>query len=152
MSKNNSKKTKPSPTVGVLVFRDNFSKVLLVENTTKTHHKIAIWGLPVGRVEKRESLINATQRELLEETGLDAKIEDIIELPIYYEEMIERKNGPKLYSMQVFICNKYTSSLKANEETTPKWIEVLDMSKLNLIVNVKHTVEKAITILMEEKS
>ncbi|TBW84603.1 NUDIX hydrolase, partial [Staphylococcus epidermidis] len=44
-------------------------KVLLVNNTDGGG-----WSLPGGKVEKEETLIEALKREVMEETGLNAKI------------------------------------------------------------------------------
>ena len=47
-------------------------KVLLVNNTDGGG-----WSLPGGKVEKGETLVEALKREVMEETGLNAKIGDI---------------------------------------------------------------------------
>ncbi|MGM0924761.1 MAG: NUDIX hydrolase [Bacillota bacterium] len=60
--------------VYALLFDDNTNKVLMVLNKNNT------WSLPGGAVEAKETLKEATIREVKEETGYDITVNDIIAL------------------------------------------------------------------------
>lgn len=60
--------------VGVLCHRNG--QVLLIKRS-KDPQK-GQWSIPGGRVEFGETMVNAAKRELFEETGIIAEIEDVI--------------------------------------------------------------------------
>lgn len=123
-------------TVGVLVFHDN--KVLLVCHGEKAGHLSDTYGIPAGRLEKGELLIEAARRELFEETGLETVGENLIKLPTEYSASIERKDGTKKnYSQNNFLCINWNGNLKDSDETTPEWVDIEELDKLKLLPNVK---------------
>ena len=63
----------PSKCIGVFVMViDQNNRVLLGER--KNCYKAGLYGCPGGRLEMTESLEDCAKRELLEETGLEAKV------------------------------------------------------------------------------
>ena len=73
---------KPELAVGAVVFHDN--RVLLVQRG-KPPGK-GVWAIPGGRVKIGETLKQAAQREVLEETGLTIRAGD----PVFSLEVIEK--------------------------------------------------------------
>lgn len=71
----------PQVAVGAIVVRDN--KVLLVKRSQSPGQ--GLWAIPGGRVELGETLQQAAEREILEETGLKIRAGD----PLYTFEVIE---------------------------------------------------------------
>ncbi len=63
------KEKKKQPSVAGIVFKDNYTQVLLIKR-----RDVPVWVLPGGGSEEGESLAQATQRELQEETGYIVKI------------------------------------------------------------------------------
>lgn len=59
------------PRVGVLALVRNGRNVLLIRRANPPD--AGLWGFPGGRVEAGETLFQAAERELLEETGLKAR-------------------------------------------------------------------------------
>ena len=98
---------KPIPTVAVLIIKDD--EVLLVKHTEKARHLTGTYGLPSGRIDENETERKAAVRELLEETGLLAKEDNLIEFPKnFYVADLERKGGKKLkFGWRVFLCRDY---------------------------------------------
>ncbi|WP_456409430.1 NUDIX hydrolase [Caldithrix abyssi] len=72
----------PQIGVGAVVIKDG--KVLLVKR--KNPPAKDQWAIPGGRLKLGETLKEACQRELLEETGIKAKVQELI----YAFEVIER--------------------------------------------------------------
>ncbi|MBI4895279.1 MAG: NUDIX hydrolase [Candidatus Aenigmarchaeota archaeon] len=128
-------------TVGAIIIKED--KVLLVKHTEKSHHKSGIYGLPSGRPEPSEDLLEALIREVKEETGLDVKKSDLIRLNHLWFAEIERKDGKKIWSIIPFIAKKFSGSLSADNETIPEWISIDELDKLDLLPNVKEIITDA---------
>lgn len=127
-------------TVGVLVIQD--AKVLLVEHGETAGHLTGIYGLPAGRPEEGESNEEAALRELEAETGLQSSKEFLEKLPNTYTATIERKDGLKTFSIEVYRCKKFWGELISSEETTPEWVDITKIAELHLLPNVQKIVEE----------
>jgi ADP-ribose pyrophosphatase YjhB (NUDIX family) len=125
----------PEPTVGVLIIKDN--KVLLVKHTSKANHLTNKYGLPAGHLQRSETEKMAAIRELAQETGLETTISALIELPTTHKASITTKIGTKTLTYKVFKCISYKGKLKDSEETSPEWISLSQLSKINLLPNVE---------------
>jgi 8-oxo-dGTP diphosphatase len=73
---NRDAKPAPAAAVGVICVRDG--EVLLVRRGTQP--RLGEWSLPGGRIEYGEKAIEAAKRELLEETGVTAKIHGVLDV------------------------------------------------------------------------
>jgi len=130
--------------VGVLLSQDG--KVLLVRHGEDAGHVTGTYGLPAGRLEKEENERAAAMRELKEETGLEVLPEDLIEYPSdVWKAEIKRKDGSvNTYQIKVFVCKRFTGTLKGSSETTPEWVEITKLDKYNLLPNVKEIIMREI--------
>lgn len=135
-------------TVGVLVFKDNFSKVLLVKENKKSSHITGVYGLPSGRLYQDQDKAECAVQELNEETGLTTTISDIVALPFHYEAALERKDGPtRVFGLSTFYVKSYSGEISPREKTTPKWVAVEDLDSLNLLPNVKLAIQDCLDFL-----
>lgn len=62
-----------------IVFVDESNKMLMIHSATYSH-----WDLPKGTQAKGETQIETAIRETREETGIQVKAEDLIELGLYH--------------------------------------------------------------------
>lgn len=132
------------PSVGILLLKNK--SVLLVKHEEGSGFTEHIFGLPSGRLKNNEPAIHAAVRELQEETGLQTQVEDLIEFPgnFYTAKLPNRKNLEEQkmeYTWRVFLCTKYIGEIKPSTETTPEWVEIENLDKYNLIVNVRNAIE-----------
>lgn len=140
---------KTIPAIGVLVIHGG--EVLLVKHKPKAEHLTGVYGLPAGRLEQSESLKTGASRELFEETGLVAKNEDLLHLPHVFYAEIERKGGETVcFKWNVFVAKKFSGVLKESDEASPEWVEILQVSKLNLLPNTESAIQKGLQLLQDE--
>lgn len=128
-------------TVGVVILEGD--KVLLVRHLKGGNHITDTYGLPAGRLESGEEHAQGAIRELKEETGLDAKTQDLTRLATEYHAILKRKTGEEAMVWTVFKCLKYSGELKDSVETSPEWVEIGRLDSLNLVPNVKNAITQA---------
>ncbi len=129
---------KPEVAVGALVLRDN--KVLLV----KRNHPPAqgLWALPGGRVNLGETLQQAAQREIKEETGLDI----IPGPPIYSFDSIHRDSDGQVrfhYVIIDLLAEYKSGTLKAGDDASEVgWFSLDDLEKIQVNESTKKLVKQ----------
>lgn len=92
-------------------------EILLVKNPLGT------WGVPIGHMEKSESIQETLNREILEETGIKIKILSQLEAKMFGNSIVVP-----------FVC-KYKSGtikLQKTEVLEYKWISIKNVKKLKL--------------------
>ena len=130
------------PTAGVLIYHDD--EVLLVKLGKKSGHIPGVYGVPSGRIEDKETEIQAAIREFKEETGLTVKPDDLIEVPRSYIAPIQVKDEVKKYSLTVYIARKYSGKLRECGETSPGWVKISELSKYKLLPNTERIVKEGL--------
>ncbi len=89
-----------------VVVRDYQGRVLLGRRKNSYHQ--GWWGMPGGRLEVGETLIDAARRELLEETGLSA------EKLLYVGVVRDGQDGYDFIHF-TFVCESYSGELTLRE-------------------------------------
>jgi len=115
------------PAVAVVIFNEEDpSLVLIVTHGPEAGHPTGIDGVPEGRLEEDETHIEAAIREVWQETDLQIKAEDLVEIGHIDRIEVERKDGGTLVgSCTGFLCKGYEGTIRSeNGETTPKWIPI----------------------------
>jgi 8-oxo-dGTP diphosphatase len=133
------------PTVGVLIFHNQ--NVLLVRHGQGAGHLNNTYGLPAGRIDEGESSVEAALRELQEETGLVASAEDVVLMPQEWNAVIERKDGPRHFSLRVYFCRKFSGEIVASSEGVPEWIDIQKINEYALLPNVKEIIHEGLLLV-----
>lgn len=131
----------PSPAVGVgaVVFKDN--RVLLVKRGTAP--SAGLWAIPGGRLELGETLQQAAEREILEETGIVIRAKE----PVFTFDVIEREadGGVRFHYVIIDLAAQYVSGEpQANDDAhEARWVAADELASLDVS-------EKTIELLRDE--
>lgn len=133
-------------TVGAVAL--NGSKALLVKHGEAASHLTGVYGLPGGRLDEGEKFIDAAAREFQEETGLVPDKTFMQQLPTIYQADLPRKDVEILKTYwHVFLIQKYSGELRGSDETEPEWVEISEVSKLNLLPNTENAIKEGMGLL-----
>jgi 8-oxo-dGTP diphosphatase len=128
-------------------------KLLLVKHEEKASHLTGVYGIPGGRPDKGESILDAAARELEEESGIKANKKDLHEFSNNkYTADIKRKEGLRRMTMTVYVCVNFSGDLKSSPESSPEWVKMSGLDNYNLLPNVKKAAEAGLEYLKNEKA
>ncbi len=103
----------PKIAVNAVIFNDQ-GEVLLAKRTDN-----GLWCVPGGHVDLGETLGEACQRELYEETGLKAQVVKLVGVYSDTKGSLHIAQGPEWHTVRVsFLCKVTGGSLKPSEETS----------------------------------
>nr|MBC8495948.1 hypothetical protein [archaeon] len=71
------------------------------------------------------------------ETGFRTTKEDLIEIPGIRSATIERKNGPRTFSLKVFVAKKFEGELRSGNAEIPEWVKISELDNLKILGNTK---------------
>lgn len=134
-------------TVGIVAIKDE--SALLVLHGESAQHLTGVWGLPGGRLDLDESLLDAAAREFWEETGLTPDKATMVQLPTVYQGDIKRKSGEVMKTYwNVFLVRDFTGELTASDETVPEWMPIDRVGQLeNLLPNTENAVREGLQLI-----
>jgi 8-oxo-dGTP diphosphatase len=108
------------PVVGVGAVIVDDGKALIVKRAHAPRQ--GEWSLPGGRVELGESLVDATRREMREETGLDVAVGEMLEV----FDRIHWRDGRVEYHFVIvdFLCAVVGGTLRAGDDAEAvAWVD-----------------------------
>ena len=131
----------PRVAVGAIVITEG--RVLLVKRSRPPSE--GLWAIPGGRVELGETLQQAAEREIIEETGLTIRAGD----PVYTFDVIERDDAGRIrfhYVIVDFMADYLSGKLNPSDDAsearwvTPEELEGLPMNETTrkVLTNVVH--------------
>ena len=126
--------TQPVVAVGAIVFRDN--RVLLVRRGQPPSQDL--WAIPGGRVEIGETLQEAAEREILEETGVTIAARD----PVYTFDYIERDGSelPRFHYVIIDLIADYVrGETRAGDDAADvRWVAAEELDDLKVSSKTVH--------------
>ena len=125
---NNGYPLQPVVAVGAIVFKNN--RVLLVRRAQPPSQDM--WAIPGGRVEIGETLQEAAEREILEETGITIQAGE----PVYTFDYIERDGSPhpRFHYVIIDLAADYVrGETRAGDDAADvRWVTAEELASLNV--------------------
>lgn len=116
----------PQAAVGAIVIKDK--KILLVKRNKAPHR--GLWAIPGGSVELGETLEEAAEREVREETGLTIRAKE----PVYTFDLIERneRGAVRFHYVIVDLSAEYVSGelFPADDALDARWFAPKDLKHI----------------------
>ncbi|MBI1871624.1 MAG: NUDIX hydrolase [Chlamydiae bacterium] len=132
---------------GGVVYRLS-EEILQIALISKLGRKV--WCLPKGHVEKGESFFEAAQREILEETGLEAHpFNSLGDVAYEYYDRWEKKRIFKTVHFFLFVFCKKVRNPQDREVDEVKWFSVDEALSCMSYSSEKKIVKKAARSLMK---
>jgi 8-oxo-dGTP diphosphatase len=122
-----------------LIFEDG--KILLVERGREPLK--GYWSIPGGIVETGEKLIEATRREVAEETGLDVEPYSMFEI---FERMIPDAEGKPEYHYVLidYLCRRIEGRpVAASDVSRVEWVAEQNLREYRLTEGTLGVIERA---------
>lgn len=112
------------------IVQDDEENILLVNTYSRG------WEFPGGQVENGENLIDALNREVKEESGVDIEVVSLVGIYSNTQEKINTKTGDKISTkvMLDFSCNYKGGTTQISDETS----EVIWVKKDDVLNYIKH--------------
>jgi 8-oxo-dGTP diphosphatase len=133
-TKKNGYPEQPVVAVGAIVFRN--SRVLLVRRAQPPSQDL--WAIPGGRVEIGETLQEAAEREILEETGITIEARE----PVYTFDYIERDGSelPRFHYVIIDLIADYVrGEIRAGDDAADaRWISAAELGGLKVSSKTVH--------------
>jgi mutator protein MutT len=131
-----NEKSPSGPTIGVSVCVLQAGRVLLTQRAKPPFENL--WSLPGGHVKRGEPLRDAALRELKEETGIDARLGEIIG----WSEVIR----PEKHIVIAVFAARYESgeAVAADDAKAVRWADLSEIDKLELTPGLSGIVKKAL--------
>ncbi|MGB0035477.1 MAG: NUDIX hydrolase [Candidatus Acidiferrales bacterium] len=101
------------------------------------------WSIPGGTLEVGETLMEGVRRELAEETGIDVRVLDMIEV---FERIFQDPSGRLQYHFVIldYLCEVAGGIAKAGSDVTDvAWVAEPDLAKYTLTPTATRVVRKA---------
>ena len=115
-----------TPVVAVGAVVVDHDRLLLVRRGKAPAH--GLWSVPGGRVEHGETLIEATVRELREETGLEGVCGPLIDWGEYFED----EHHSIVFDFEVTVVGD-DEPVAGDDAVEVRWVDLPDVAELPLV-------------------
>ena len=130
---------RPYVGVGVIVFRDK--DVLLVKRN-KDPNK-GFWSIPGGKQILGETLVEAAQRELVEETGV--RVDSLLLVDVADAIISDAEGKIKYhYTLVDYMGHWYSGNSRAGDDAQEvRWVQMNELSSYSLLEKTMNIIHKA---------
>ena len=101
------------------------------------------WSIPGGMLELGETLVEGVRRELAEETGIEVRVLELIEV---FERIDLDTSGKPQYHFVIldYLCEKVGGELRAGSDVTDAaWAAPSELARYSLTPTATRVIEKA---------
>jgi 8-oxo-dGTP diphosphatase len=116
-------------------------RVLLVERGQEPHK--GLWSLPGGVLELGERLADGLRREVREETGLEIRLLELVEV---FERILPDGDGRSEYHYVLidYLCEMAGGKLRAGDDVSrAAWVELERLGDYRITAGTPAVIEKA---------
>ena len=114
--------------VAAIIKKDN---LYLIAKRSRYKHFGLKWEFPGGKVELRETLIEALLREIKEELNISIKVHNKIAEEVFKDDQINIK-------LHYFICTQIFGSIILSEHEDCKWVKKQDFYNYDFVIGDKN--------------
>ena len=129
------------PVVGVGAVVIEAGRVLLVERGKEPHK--GMWSLPGGVLELGERLADGLRREIREETGLEVRVLEVVEV---FERILPDAGGRTEYHYVLidYLCERIGGELRPGDDVRcAVWVEPARLGEYHITPGTPAVIEKA---------
>ena len=134
--------------VGGVVIRDE--RALLIRRGSAPLE--GEWSIPGGMLEIGETILDGVQRELLEETAIEVKVLDLIEV---FERLTRDEAGKLKYHFVIldYLCEAVRGEARAGSDVTDvAWARAEELDAYSLTTTATRVFQKAFEMARGKKS
>jgi len=139
---------RPMVGVGGVVIRDE--RALLIRRGSAPLE--GEWSIPGGMLEIGETILDGVQRELLEETAIEVKVLDLIEV---FERLTRDEAGKLKYHFVIldYLCEAVRGEARAGSDVTDvAWARAEELNAYSLTTTATRVIQKAFEMARGKKS
>ena len=110
------------------------------------------WSIPGGMLEIGETILEGVQRELLEETAIEVRVLDLIEV---FERLTRDEAGKLKYHFVIldYLCEAVRGEARAGSDVTDvAWAGESELSEYSLTQTATRVIQKAFEMVRGKKS
>lgn len=135
------------PFIGVGGVVISGSRVLLIQRGNPPLE--GQWSIPGGMLELGETLIEGVRRELAEETGLDVRVLDLIE--VFERVDLDQSGKPKYHFVVLdYLCEASNDAASAGSDVVNvAWVERAELARYSLTPTATRVIAKAFGMAQE---
>ena len=138
---------RPMVGVGGVVIRDQ--RALLIQRGSAPLE--GEWSIPGGMLEIGETILEGVQRELLEETAIEVRVLDLIEV---FERLTRDEAGKLKYHFVIldYLCEAVRGEARAGSDVTDvAWAGESELSEYSLTQTATRVIQKAFEMVRGRK-
>jgi ADP-ribose pyrophosphatase YjhB (NUDIX family) len=138
----------PVPAIGVggIIF-NNLSQVLLIQRDQPPAS--GYWSIPGGKLEPGESLVEACQREIKEETGLDVEATTIVAV---VERRMEGYHYVIIDYLALLTRHEITVPIAQSDAAEAKWVSFDQISNYALVEGLEEIIIRTYALYTNQLS